>query len=138
MRATLALLAAFIAGPVAADIVIAARTIRPEEVIAPADLVIKPGSLPGAYSDAEAVVGQEARVILYAGRPVFRGNLRPPALVGRNDIVTLVYHRNGLEITAEGRALTRAAAGERALALNTSSRARVSGIVTAQGHIVVQ
>ncbi len=138
MRVVVLLICALIAGPVAADIVLAARTIRPEEVIAPADLVIKPGNLPGAYSDAESVIGQEARVILYAGRPVFRGNLRPPAMVGRNDIVTLVYHRNGLEITAEGRALTRAAAGERALALNTSSRTRVSGIVTAEGHIVVQ
>ena len=93
---------------------------------------------PGAFSDPIAVVGQEARIALYAGRPIKRGDVRPPAVITRNALVELVYRRSGLEIRAEGRALGRAAVGEFVSVLNTGSRGRVTGRVMQDGRVVVE
>jgi len=57
--------------------------------------------------------------------------------VDRNQIVPLVFKQGGLSITAEGRSLSRAAAGEIVRVMNLSSRTTVSGIVLANGSIQV-
>jgi flagella basal body P-ring formation protein FlgA len=51
--------------------------------------------------------------------------------------VTLVFRRGPLRITAEGRALSAAAAGEPVRALNLSSRSTVSGTAMEDGSVVV-
>ena len=80
----------------------------------------------------------EARVALYAGRPIRRGDVRPPALIGRNDLVELVYRTRGLEIVAAGRSLARGGVGEKITVLNTSSRRRVLGQVLPNGRVLVE
>ena len=50
---------------------------------------------------------------IYAGRPVRPGDLGPPALVERNQLVPLVYQPGGLAISTEGRALGRGGGGRR-------------------------
>ncbi|MCR9127627.1 MAG: flagellar basal body P-ring formation chaperone FlgA [Rhodobacteraceae bacterium] len=125
--------------PVAAlaDVVVPARTIRPDTVIGAADVLLKSATIAGAHSRLEDVIGQEARVALYPGRPVRRGDVGPPALVERNAIVPLVYRRSGLEILTEGRALGRGASGERIKVMNLSSRGTVMGRIHADGSIHV-
>ena len=137
MRALL-VLAALAATPAAADTVLAARTLRPGMVIGPADLRLAPGDTPGAATDPAALIGREARTILYAGRPVALADTAPPALVERNGRVVLRYRAGPLRITAEGRALGRAAAGEAITALNVDSRTTVAGIVAPDGSVVVR
>ena len=132
---TIGLLAA---GSAAADVLVPARTIRAREIITAEDLVLKSADIPGTLSDPSEAVGQEARVALYAGRPLRPGDVGPPALVGRNDIVALVYTTQLLRITAEGRALDRAAAGEQVRVMNMFSRATVTGIVRADGSVEVR
>lgn len=121
-----------------ADIVVPVRTIRAKEIIAAGDLDLKSGDLPGAVSEPLALIGQEARVALYPGRPVRPGDVGPPALVERNEITTLVFLQGGLHIVAEGRALGRGAAGEMVRAMNLSSRTTVTGRIQADGSIEVQ
>lgn len=121
-----------------AETVIATRTIRPEEVLSAADVHLSSGASAGAYSALDEVIGQEARVVLYAGRDIRRGDLRPPALVARNAVVSLIYRRGGLEILAEGRSLARAGAGETVSVLNTASRSKVLGVVQSDGRVLVQ
>ena len=120
-----------------AETVIAAATIRPGTVIGPDHLALADGTVPGALSRPDEALGLEARVVLYAGRPVRAADLGPPALVDRNQIVTLVYVEAGLAIETTGRALDRAAVGEPARALNLASRSTVTGIVDDRGRIRV-
>lgn len=138
MRALLlALLSLTAPAAASADTVVAAATIRPGTVLGPEHLALADGTVPGALSRPEEALGLEARVVLYAGRPVRAADLGPPALVDRNQIVTLVYADAGLAIETAGRALDRAAAGEAVRALNLASRSTVTGIVDDRGRIRV-
>lgn len=121
-----------------ADSLVATRTIRPEEIVTYADIRILADTIPGGYESPEEVLGMEARVALYAGRPIRRGDVRPPALIGRNDLVELVYRTRGLEIVAAGRSLARGGVGEKITVLNTSSRRRVLGQVLPNGRVLVE
>ncbi len=138
MRTFLLILA--LAGPSAAlaDIVVPTRTIRAKEIIAPTDLVTKEQDVPGAVETPDILVGQEARVALYPGRPIRAGDFGPPALVDRNDLVVLVFDRQPLSITAEGRALGRGAVGDRIRVMNLSSRTTVTGLIRLDGQIEVK
>lgn len=121
----------------AADSVLAARTIRAMEVLTAADVVVTPDAVPGALSDPAEAVGQEARANLYAGRAIRPGDLGPPAIVERNQMVQLTYHHAGLAITTEGRALGRGGVGEQIRVMNIGSRNTVYGIVLIDGSVNV-
>jgi flagella basal body P-ring formation protein FlgA len=121
----------------AADIVIATRTIRANTVITAQDLKVQPGDAIGVASHPDQVVGMEARVAIYGGRPVRMQDIGPPAVVERNQIVSLIFQHGGLRITAEGRSLSRAGAGEMVRVMNLSSRTTVTGRTTATGQVIV-
>ncbi len=129
----------FLAGAPAAsaDIVVAAHTIRAQAVIRPGDLVLKPGEMPGVADRPDLLIGLEARVALYAGRPIRFSDVGPPAVIERNQLVPLVFMQGGLRISAEGRSLERAGAGEVVRVMNMSSRATVSGRVLPDGRVMV-
>lgn len=120
-----------------ADGVVAARNIRSQTVLVASDLQLLEQELPGAIQDLDQAIGQEARVNLYAGRPIHPADLGPPALVERNQIVSLIYQGGGLQIATEGRTLDRAGAGETVKAMNLASRNIVTGTVLANGHVAV-
>ncbi len=127
-----------LAMPVAAqETVIAAGTIRGTSLIGPADVATVEGETPGALSDMAEAVGMEARINLYPGRPIRPGDLRPPAIVERNEIVSLRYNHGGLLILTEGRALDRAAQGERLRVINLASRQTVTAVASAPGLVIV-
>ncbi len=119
------------------DTVVALRTIRAHEVIGAEALSLDPGRVEGAYANVTEVIGQEARVALYPGRPILFGHVGPPAAVERNQVVELVFEQSGLRITSEGRALGRAAVGERLRVMNLSSRTTLFGTVQPDGSIRV-
>jgi len=123
--------------PVAAQTVVAARTIRAQSVLTPDDLRLIDDEHPGAFNAIEELVGLEARVALYAGRPIRPGEIGPQAIIERNQIVTLLFQQSGLEIIAEGRALGRAGANDWLRVMNLASRQTVSGRVRADGIIIV-
>lgn len=127
----------FSAGAAAADVLVPARTIRAREIITSGDILVKAASVPGALSHPDEVIGLEARVALYPGRPVRAADVGTPALVSRNEIVPLVFRRGRLNIVTEGRALERAGAGDLVRVMNLSSRATVTGVVRADGSIEV-
>ena len=135
MRWLIALL--FAATPALADTVVANGTIRSMSVIGPANVRLVAGDTPGAILDLAAAIGMEARVNLYPGRPIRPGDLREPAVINRNEIITLQYDANGLLIVTEGRALDRAGIGERLRVLNLSSRTTVTATVQGAGLATV-
>ncbi len=125
------------AAPVMADSVVATRTIRPHALIGPDDLTLVAAELPGALDDPAKALGLEARVAIYAGRPVRQGDLGPPTLVQRNQVVALVYATGGLAIATEGRALARGSVGEVIRVLNLASRTTVNGRIGRDGAVYV-
>lgn len=133
----LALLFLLPASMASAEAVVATRTIRAQEIIGSDAVRLDPADVRGAHVALEQVIGMEARVALYPGRPVMQGAVGTPALVERNQIVELSFVRNGLHIVTEGRALDRAGAGERVRVMNLSSRTTLFGTVTGAGSVRV-
>ena len=131
------LLMIFVAAPAMADIVVAARTIPPQTVITANDLRVKPGDMDGVAATPDQLLGQESRVAIYAGRPIRLGDVGPPALVERNQLVAVFFEKAGLNISTDGRALDRAGLGEMVRVMNLSSRTTVTGRVLADGSIKV-
>lgn len=131
-------LALLAASPAAADVVLAARTLRAGTQLTAADIVLLTDPAPpGAASHPDEAIGQEARVTLYSGRPIPLASLGPPALVERNGLVSLVFLRGGLEIRTDGRALGRGAEGDEIRVMNLTSRNTVTGIVAGPGLVRV-
>ena len=122
-----------LATPAAADTVVAARTIPAQTLITPGDIQLRDRTVPGGLSDPAEAIGMEARVALYAGRPIMPGDLGAPAIVERNQIITLHFQRGGLMISTEGRALGRAGPGDLVRVMNVSSRSTVTARIGADG-----
>ncbi len=135
IRTTLLFL--FLAQVAAADALLANRAIPSRSVITALDIRPSEHSVPGAYTDPAEVIGMEARVTIYPGRPIRRGDLMAPAVVERNQIVSLQYATNGLFIETEGRALGRAGIGDLIRVMNLNSRTTVTGRVGPSGIVEV-
>ncbi|MEM7522253.1 MAG: flagellar basal body P-ring formation chaperone FlgA [Pseudomonadota bacterium] len=117
---------------------VATRPILARTVVTETDLRRAPTAPFGAATDLDAVVGMEARVTIYAGRPILPGDLRAPALVERNETVRLIFSRGGLAISTEGRALDRGGIGDPVRVMNISSRTVVSGVVNGERRVEVR
>lgn len=115
----------------------AARTIPAGALISEMDVNRSRKPVAGALTELDEVVGLEARVALFAGRAILRGDVRAPALVDRNQMVVMRFSRGALAIRAEGRALDRGAVGERVRVMNLTSRNIISGVVLDDGEIEV-
>ncbi|MCM2561900.1 flagellar basal body P-ring formation chaperone FlgA [Lutimaribacter sp. EGI FJ00015] len=133
----LALILVGLAFPAHADMLVAARTLRAQTIVSASDLILHTGPDVG-LADPALIVGQEARVTIYAGRPVRPGDVGPPAIIERNQIVPLVFESSVLHIQTEARALDRAGVGETIRVLNLSSRSPVMGQVQADGTVLVK
>ncbi|WP_333816089.1 flagellar basal body P-ring formation chaperone FlgA [Tabrizicola sp.] len=126
-----------LAAPASADALVATRTIRARTLVAAEDLTLVAAEIPGALSDPRQAVGLEARVAIYAGKPLRPGDLGPPTLVERNQLVTLVYLSGGLAISAEGRALAQGSEGDAVRVMNLGSRNTVTGRIGPDGTVYV-
>jgi flagella basal body P-ring formation protein FlgA len=125
-------------GPTYADSIIAARTIPAKSIITDGDFIVQDVGIAGAASNPDAILGMEARVALYAGRPIRLADVGAPATVDRNQIITLFYLRDGLAISTDARALGRAGPGDRLRVMNLSSRSTVMATIGTDGAAYVQ
>lgn len=126
------------AAPVYAESVVPTRTIRANAVIQETDVTLSQGIQPAGFDRLSDVIGQEARVVLYPGRPILVDDIGPPAIVTRNQLVRVAFDAEGLQIVTEGRALERGSAGDRVRVMNLSSRATLFGQVQPDGSIRVR
>lgn len=125
------------AGAAASDTVVAARNIRPGNVLLPSDLTVVDGHVPGGFSQTDPLVGMESKVTLYVGRPILSEHIGEPAVVERNQHVILVYESAGLSIQTEGRALGRGSEGDRIRVMNLDSKSSLFGVVLPDGSVRV-
>ena len=92
---------------------------------------------PDTVLAAEEIVGREAGRRIAAGRPLRASDLRAPRLVRKGELVTLVFQRGPIELTAQGRALQDGSEGERIRAVNVDSERPVSGVVIGPRRLLV-
>lgn len=132
------ILAGLLAQTAGADTVVATRTLRARALVSAGDVRVVDGTVPGAASAAEEVVGRETRIAIYKDAPIGSGDVGPPTIVERNQLVPLLFADGPLAIAAEGRALDRGGEGDVIRVMNTGSRKTVSGIVLSDGTVAVQ
>ncbi|MDA9207967.1 flagellar basal body P-ring formation chaperone FlgA [Octadecabacter sp.] len=116
-----------------AEALVATRTIPARSIIGPEDLLLRDVNIIGGISDPSEAIGQEARVALYAGRPIRAGDISAPAIVERNQLIQLIYQNGTVVISTEGRALERASAGDWIRVMNLSSRTSVTAQILETG-----
>ena len=121
-----------------AESVVATRTIPAQSVIAADDVTIRGEPTEEAIRAARNIIGMEARVALFAGRPIRSGDIGQPAVVERNQVIPLLFEKNGLVISTDGRALGRAGPGDTIRVMNIGSRATVSATIGQDGVAYVQ
>jgi flagellar basal body P-ring formation protein FlgA len=109
------------------------------EVLKASDLTVlrQPKSEDGAISDTAAATGLAARHQLRPGQPLHAADLMKPAIVQRNDTVTIVYQSPGLVLTLRGQAQESGALGDTIGVLNVESKRAVQGIVSGPGRVTV-
>ncbi|WP_371156222.1 flagellar basal body P-ring formation chaperone FlgA [Jannaschia sp. 2305UL9-9] len=137
MRILLALCLVAVALPAVAQSVMVLRPLRAGEALGPDDLSFADVTIEDGFDDPRDLIGLEARVNLYPGRPIRLRDVGLPTVIQRNAVVPLIFNRGGLTITLEGRALGRAGEGEAIRVMNLSSRSTVTGVATASGAVIV-
>lgn len=108
-------------------------------VLKASDLVIqrRPKSEGAAIMDIHGTAGLAARHELRSGQSLRDADLMKPAIVQRNDTVTIVYEAPGFTLTLRGQAQDSGALGDTVSVLNTESKRVVHGVVSGPGRVTV-
>ncbi len=123
------------------EVPVPSRRILPEEIVKATDLTMvelpmqRVGSF--AINSAEDLVGKQVRRMLIAGRPVPRQSVIPPVIVSRGQKVKILLSYGGLQLTAVGRAMADAHAGQELRVVNLSSNKTIYAIATVPGIVEV-
>jgi flagellar basal body P-ring formation protein FlgA len=109
------------------------------EVLKVSDLVAvkRPKSDGTLITNLHAAAGMAARHQLLPGQPLHDADLMKPAIVARNDTVTIVYEAPGLTLTLRGQAQESGALGDTVTVQNVQTKRMVQGVVTAPGRVTV-
>jgi flagella basal body P-ring formation protein FlgA len=91
----------------------------------------------GAVTHRAQAVGLAARDALEPGRPLRLAQLMKPALVQRNEQVTLIYEVPGITLTVRGKAAEAGAEGDTISVLNEQSKRTIQGVIVGPGRVVV-
>jgi flagella basal body P-ring formation protein FlgA len=126
---------------VQAPVVVAARPVAHGRVLAAEDLTLQTLDLTqlpaGVLTDVAAAIGQTLNVGLLPGYPVRQDMLRAPLVIRQGQSVRLVAQGGGFGVSAEGKALGNAAAGQ-TVQVRTTSGQTVSGIARPDGSVEVR
>lgn len=118
------------------------RPIKREEVISNGDIVWVDTSarrLPRtALTNIEDLVGKAARRYLAPGRAVLARDVTEPLTIKKGDLVSIVYSTPFLTLTARGRALEDAVAGNAVRILNAHSNRTVEAMAIAPGLVATR
>jgi flagella basal body P-ring formation protein FlgA len=122
--------------PAPVDSPVLSRSVAKGEILGAPDFTTAP--LPAtaartALSPSEAA-GHEALRPLRAGQPVRTGDIAAPRVIRRGQAVTILFTSGSLQISAAGRALSDAAAGEPVRVINLSSNRTLDAVADAQGR----
>lgn len=124
-----------------AGVVVAARALAQGQVIELPDMMVQEsdlGQLPGAVViDPVQALGRIATLSIAPGQPLRQDLLRSPPVIQQGQSVTLRSRGTGFQVSAEGKAVTSAAAGQIAQ-VRTPSGHTVSGIARLGGMVDIK
>lgn len=123
------------------DYLVAARPIRPGQIIGPEDLRLERGDLaaqpPGALTDMARAIGHHARFAVGAGNTLRAEMLRLPPAVQQGQTVKVIGSGAGFRVSNEGRALNRAGEGE-SVRVRLPNGQVVTGVARAEGVVEIR
>lgn len=88
-------------------------------------------------TDAKDIIGLEPTRPLMPGLPIRSQDVRPPVLVAKNSLVTIVLRRAGMELTVQGKALDEGGRGDTVRVVNTKSQRVLEAQVDGPGTVVL-
>jgi flagella basal body P-ring formation protein FlgA len=91
----------------------------------------------GALTEADDILGKEARTNIRANAPLARRDFQRPMLVERGEKVTVVYEMAGMKLTSRAQAMEDGAKGDVIDVRNLQSRRIVPATVSSRGQVRV-
>lgn len=123
------------------EVVVPLRPIARGETLVAGDVTVERRPRDGQANDLvgeiEAALGKVAKRPLMAGAALRSGDIQREEIVGRGDIVTLVYEARGILISLRGRANEAGAMGDVIEITNPRSKRVLQGVVTGPGRVNV-
>ncbi|WP_237152560.1 flagellar basal body P-ring formation chaperone FlgA [Oryzibacter oryziterrae] len=92
---------------------------------------------PMAILDPHELYEMAAKRALRAGEQIATSDVEPPRLIERGQLVTIIFRKPGLTLSARGRALGDGGKGDLVSILNEQSRRTIQGVVTENGTVEV-
>lgn len=124
------------------EVVVPKRAIASGETLSRDDVAIerrpREGQASDLVSDARAAIDKVATRALMAGLPLRGSDVRREEIVGKGDLVTIIYESRGLTITLRGKAGEAGAMGDVVSVTNPQSKRVLQGTVSGPGRISVQ
>jgi flagella basal body P-ring formation protein FlgA len=132
-----------LAGPAFAEggvrIVVPAHDIARGQAIMESDLTFAmvPGTalMAGTVTTFAAVKDMEARRMLHAGEALRADDVRHPVVVTKGQIITMLFHAPGVDLTAMGRAMGEGGVGDTITVQNPSSFRMINGVISGPGTV---
>lgn len=87
--------------------------------------------------NADDLVGKTPRQSITAGSVIKANDLDVPLAVKRGDLVTMIFERGSLQLSAMGKALQNGAIGDAVRVVNTESNRTIEGIVSRNGQVKI-
>lgn len=90
-----------------------------------------------ALLDTDTMIGATPRRLITAGNVIKADDLEMPKMVSRGDVVMMVYQKDGMYLTAKGRALEDGLSGQTIKVSNMGSNRQIQARVTANNQVTV-
>lgn len=123
------------------EVAVATRAVERGQQIRPADVSVerRPRDLvpSDAVLDGAPLDGRVARRPLVAGALLRSGDLVRPEIVGRGDIVTVVYEMPGVSLSMRAKSSDAGALGDTVSVLNPQSKKALQAVVVGPGRVSV-
>lgn len=88
-------------------------------------------------TDANRLIGQEVRRGTTAGQPVRSSDIRPPIIVAKGSVVTMILQTPKMQLTSKGKAMEDASMGEAVQIMNTQSKTVIEATVVGANTVQV-
>lgn len=116
------------------SVVVSSRAINRGETIALGDIMLADQTVEHladlGTGDTAPFVGQRARRFIDRGDRLSARDIEPVPLVNRNDLVTVLVSRGGVQIKGVAKAMTAGSYGETIMLQNEASRQKYSAVIT--------
>lgn len=118
-----------------------ARRLQRNDIIRQGDLdfIELPESAVGrnALLDPNKIIGKTPKRLIQTGKQIRNGDLKPPTIVKKGSLVTIVLRTKKMLITARGRAIDDGAKGEIVRVQNTRSRKTIEATVAGPSRVTI-